>query len=647
MKKIIAITLIIPFLLVLFTLSSSSNNENRKLGDIFEELGVSMKGVGNFVVYKDILREGLKNTFWTIMAKKNGRVIKIEVIKNIGDEDANRYIKERQYVIESLYRHIPSPYPGMISNTIECPDEFKPEVVSLKIQGETTPVYILYSTSRFTYGAGVEELIKYRGALVFIYSGKMKALYRIELFIPKEEFNKKEVLNILESIRLLKTSKASAKKFIDVRKDKPVKLRKKADDFEDYNLIIIGFDPLGAKHMSAYGYFRKTTPNIDKFSKDVVLFKNAVSPSSWTLPVFMSWFTSLYPSQHKIVNKYVSFKKGEEVFSNLSELSPSVVTLAQVLKKSGYATAGFTGDAGVGGMFGYDLGFDVYYDKTTFGGFDTVLPMALDWLEKHKNEKFFLFIQAYDVHGRYQHSENFRSKFLAPNYRGKYKGTSEEYWELRNLSLDEEFIDMADDDVEFWRSWYDGKIFEADKKLGEFLKELKKLGIMDKTIMVISSASGNEFYEHGRFDHGYSLYDELIYVPLLIKIPENKGKIVESQVRTIDIMPTVLELLNINYEDSLENQIQGVSLVPLMQQRDDWQLDAFSETDYLLHSFKRSIRTGDGWKFIYSMETGERELYNLNEDPGELNNLIDKEERIAYELEQKLFDWLQSIRSNK
>jgi len=312
------------------------------------------------------------------------------------------------------------------------------------------------------------------------------------------------------------------------------------------------------------------------------------------------------------------------------------------LKKNGYSTAGFTGGAGVIGTFGYSLGFDTYYDKTTFGGFDIVLPMALKWLKKYRKEKFFLFIQGYDVHGRYQLLNDFKNKFADPNYTGKYKGTVEEYWELRNVSLDVGDLSMTDEDVKFWRSVYDAKIHEADRKFGLFLEEFDKLGLTGKTVIIISSGSGNEYYEHKRFDHGFSLYEELIHVPLIIKVPGKRGHVIENQVRTIDIMPTALDLLNIDYDKTVENQMQGVSLVSLIK-GEDLSLDAFSETDYLFHAFKRSLRTSNGWKYIYSIDTEQRELYDLNEDPQELNNLVQEEKKIAYELEQKLFKHLKSM----
>jgi arylsulfatase A-like enzyme len=631
--------------------SCGTDKDERKLESYFKELGFSINKIGSFRVKQSLLREGKENTFWTIFAEKNGQVVKIEVVNNMDGQSASSYIKDREYAILSLYQHIPSAYPGMISHTEESSDEYKPKIHIVEIEGKKTPVYLLYSTARFTYGVSVDDLIVYRGALTFVYNAKEKILYRLDLFIPKEKFNQPEVLNWLSALRFIGLSKVGQEKksVLAKKKNSALTESKKSisphsdlGDYKDYNLIVIGFEPLGARHVSIYGYHKQTTPNIDRFAQGAYLFQNAISPSSWTLPVFMSWFTSLYPSQHKLVNKYSTYTDEEQILSNLSKLSPTVITLAQVLKKEGYATAGFTGGAALSGDFGYRLGFDVYFDETTFGGFDIVLPKAIKWLKANRKKKFFLFIQGYDVHGRYALPDDYANNFSAQSYTGKYKGSVEEYWALRNLSLDKGELEMDDTDVDFWKSIYDAKIYEADKKFGFFLDELDKLGLSDKTIIVLSSGSGNEYYEHHRFDHGFSLYDELIHVPFIIKLPGKDGDRIESQVRTIDLMPTVLILLNINYGQMIANQMQGDSLIPFFQGQTR-QLEAYSETDYLLQVFKRSLRTPDGWKYIYSLDNDRRELYNLKSDPQELKNLARTEKRIAYELEQKLFKHLKSI----
>lgn len=644
-SKILTFSLLTFF--IISPVSADHDNNIKQLGNIFEELNISIDMVKDFIVRKDTLREGPENVFWTIVAQKDGSIIKLEVIKNIDAEYAKRHIEDKQFMISSLYERISSPYPGMISKVIECPDKFKPVMHFLEIGGKNTPVYFLYSTARLTYGACVDELLKHRGALAFFYSDERKTLYQIELFIPKEDFTKEAASNILQSFKLRpQIIKEENKPFLVKKEDKPFTAKEDQGYFNEDNLIMIAFEPLGARHVSAYGYPRVTTPHLDKFFKEAFFFKQAISPSSWTLPVFMSWFTSLYPTQHRVLNKYSTFTKKEKILSNLSELSPSVMTLAQILKKNGYTSAGFTGGAGVGSEFGFNLGFDVYFDTASFGGFDLTMPKALEWLKNHKDEKFFLFVQGFDVHGRYEFPGKFKNKFASPNYNGKYKGTSEEYWDLRNKNLDQGYLDEDQEDIAFWRNWYDGRIYEADKRFGNFLDELDKLGIMDKTVIIVSSGTGNEFFEHNRIDHGFSLYDEVLHVPLAIKIPGEQGRVIKDQVGTISIMPTLLDILNVQYGQTIKNQMRGASLVPLMR-GENLKIDVFSETDYLFQGFERSLRTHNGWKFIYTMDSDGRELYNLRKDPNELNNLVDIEEEISAQIEQKLFNRLKSMGQNK
>jgi len=406
------------------------------------------------------------------------------------------------------------------------------------------------------------------------------------------------------------------------------------------NIILIGIDTLRPDHMSLYGYKNETTPNLDSFSQDATVFLNATSPSSWTLPSFMSWFTSLYPSQHKVTNKYQVINGKELKTSVLKEFNPEVVTLAEALQRNGYRTAGFTGDSALGHEFGFGDGFQEYFDKINFGKFTTTFNMALDWIERNKNSKFFVFVHGYDMHGMSKLPEEFNAaRFMKVKYKGRFKGAQEEYLKLREYSINNTDFSLSKDEIQFWQAWYDEKIYQMDRAFAEFIQKIKGLDILDKTIVVIASDHGNEFYEHKKIDHGYSLYEELIHVPLIIKFPRKEGKRILAQVRTIDIMPTILDILGIKADQKLKSQMQGVSLLPLLN-GEELNLDAYSETDFLMNFFKRSLKTYDGWKLILSLDTNERELYNLNTDPKESVNLYEKEPRIAYELEQKLFRFM-------
>ena len=409
------------------------------------------------------------------------------------------------------------------------------------------------------------------------------------------------------------------------------------------NVLLVSFDALQASHVSHLGYFRNTTPEIDKIAATAYSFENAVNPASWTVPSYMSWFTSTYPSEHKLVNKFSKFSKEEKVLSNLSQLSPGLTTLAQVFKQNGYSTGGFTGDAGVSGFFGYAKGFDVYYDNVTFGGLEYSAPLALEWLEKNKDKPFFMFLHGYDSHGQYVPEKGFDYRFVDSGYTGIYNGSKQQQAELREKGLAGQGLNLTEEDVKFWRAVYDEKIQRADAKFAEFMKKFEEMDLLNNTIIIIASDHGTELYEHGRFDHGFSLYDELIHAPLVVYVPGGKkGVRIKEQVRTIDLMPTIIELTGLKAGEGVEKQMRGVSLVPAMS-GEKLELDAFSETDYRRYTYKRSLRKANGWKLIYTLESGAKELYDLKTDPQEKNNLVEKEPAKAYELEQELFGYLKLV----
>jgi len=351
----------------------------------------------------------------------------------------------------------------------------------------------------------------------------------------------------------------------------------------------------------------------------------------------------MYPSEHRLVNKYSQYTETTKVFSDLEKLSPQTVTLAEVLKKNGYVTGAFTGDAGVSAKFGFRKGFDTYLDSKKFAGFEYSVAPAIEWLRANKDKQFMIFLHGYDVHGQHDPAQGYNKRFLDFSYKGPFKGGKEEQGLLREKGLKEGSISLTHQDVRFWRALYDEKIYDANQEFKVFADELGKLGLLEKTIIVLTSDHGTEFYEHRRFDHGFSLYDELIHVPLVIYLPHVKaGKVIKDQVREIDLMPTLLDLLKIPVNDQVKSQMKGQSLTPLLNDG-HIQLDAYSETDYRLYTHKRSVRTFDGWKFIYTLENDQKELYNLNKDPQEQHNLVHVEQRKAYELEQQLFQWLKSM----
>jgi len=402
------------------------------------------------------------------------------------------------------------------------------------------------------------------------------------------------------------------------------------------NVLIIGIDTLRADRLHAFGYSRETTPTLDALAANGVSFTNAISASSWTVPSFMSIMTGVYPSVHEVTNKFSVFTATEQKFSGLSELAPDITTLAEVLKRSGYATGGFAAAPDVSAKFGYGKGFDEFVQSGLFGKMASSSGPAFAWLDSlPKRQKFFMFFHGYDAHGYTELSQDERV-FVPSGYDGLYTGSRREATALRQEQLTQP-LTLTPEDVAFWNGLYDSKIRKADAEVAALLDELRKRGVLDNTLVIVLSDHGEEFYEHGGTDHGLTLYDELIRVPLIINIPRGtRGLKIPAQVSTMDVAPTIFDILDITPGETFSRQQQGKSLLPYFAGTADAGRDVFVETDYRDFTHKRGIRTADGWKLIVTMETGTEELYNLTNDPKEATDLARKLPQKTAELRGKL-----------
>ena len=413
--------------------------------------------------------------------------------------------------------------------------------------------------------------------------------------------------------------------------------------FRNHNLVFISFDALQAAHVGHLGCSRDVTPTLDALARNGYTFTRAYSVASWTVPASMTWFTGVYPSEHRVVNKFAEHTARVKKPANLKELAPNLGTLAEVLRWNGYSTAGFTGNAGVSGGFGYQQGFDVYdHPPGVFAGFSQSVPKALHWLATNKDKRFFLFLHGYDAHGQNTPARGFDYRFVESGYDRRYTGAEVEQEALREEGIERGFLTLRDADVRFWRAVYDEKVQRADAKLRHFLTEFDKLGLTDNTLFVVTSDHGTELAEHRRLDHGFTLYDETIRVPLIIKPPQAVSLRIDHRVSSIDLMPTVLDLLDVQIPEVIRNQMRGNSLTPALR-GEVVSRDLFAETDYRQHTYKRSIIDPNGWKLIYTLESKTRELYDTAKDPGETKNLAPTHSEQVDDLERRLFAHFKAI----
>ncbi len=427
----------------------------------------------------------------------------------------------------------------------------------------------------------------------------------------------------------------------------------------DCNVILISIDTLRADHLGVYGYNRNTSPNIDKFAQQSIIFENAYSQSPLTAPSHMTMFTSLYFSAHGI-NNIVEI--GNEI-AKTQRLSDSIVTLPQILKEKGYTTTAFTGGGEITGSLGFDRGFDIYREDDLIrrkAFTDAVIKYnnipeeykeklfieeMLKWLEKNQNDKFFLFVHTYTTHGPY--ISPYPDKF-SPNYTGddRWKDYFQGYYSIYSQysSYTDESKKIDNIMVRFFTSvnksnkrevdnliaLYDSSIFYMDENIKLLFDKIDELDLSDNTVIIFTSDHGEEFLEHGHFGH-FKLYKEHIHVPLIIHLPMVINKTIKENVGLIDLTPTILDILNIDYRPK-NYEFQGVSLTPLLK-NNHLGLDIYSESHLPLKKLRYySLITKDNWKYIFlnhtssslKSESGEivKKLFNLLEDPKEKKNLV-------------------------
>lgn len=443
--------------------------------------------------------------------------------------------------------------------------------------------------------------------------------------------------------------------------------------YKDYNLLLISINNVGTEHMSLYGYNRRTTPNLDKWAGEALVFENAFSQASWTLPVATSLFTSLYPYTHKVMGRY----RG-------NRLSTDIRTLPEIMKASGYKTAAFTGGLDYMKAFGHMRGFDDIAENPAFSRFNVVIPQAVQWLFKNSKNKFFLFIHAYNAHPPFNPPAKFKGVFSAG--KGKtvsvdsstvlrgYRNTNGDYTAAYYVNLAgakdpasaRGEIILRQADIDYLRDLYDETILDVDREVVEFLASLDK-SLLNKTIVVIFSEHGEMFAKHGRFGRAGSirgtLYDDVVHVPLIIRLPYAKGKRLRGLAQIIDIMPTLLEMLGIPSTPG----IQGRSLMPLVNRGERVNEFVYAGAKFNLGgsdpvpfydtvSINESIRS-EKWKFIHEVKfanpgkdgpaevDGENfELYDLEGDPNEQSNLADKLPDETKSLKDRLAEWAYSSR---
>jgi len=373
----------------------------------------------------------------------------------------------------------------------------------------------------------------------------------------------------------------------------------KKNKCEDCNIILIVIDALRQDHVGTYGYYRNTTPNIDKLAEKSIVFQNAISQATWTKPSIASLFTSTYPTRHQTYAIQGINNRGKIA------LPDSFNTLAEQLKEKGYATVGLSHNIYTHPEFNLIQGFDEF---EVIAPDQKITTEAIEVIKNLKNGKTFFYIHYLGPHAPYYPPYPYNESFMENTY--EYVNTSNpKVHEIKKKIKSEEQLDYV-------ISQYDGDIAFIDNEIGQLLETLEKNMLEENTIIIITSDHGEDFLEHDGFiGHSNLPYETQIKVPLIMRIPDTKEKeLIIDPVQLVDIMPTVLYSTGIEVPLGLD----GVNLFSVKKD-DIIRSKVFSEQiNPRKHSI--SVRTED-WKYIYNIITKKEMLFNLKEDPYEMHRL--------------------------
>jgi arylsulfatase A-like enzyme/Tfp pilus assembly protein PilF len=387
------------------------------------------------------------------------------------------------------------------------------------------------------------------------------------------------------------------------------------------NVVLITIDTLRADHLGCYGYKQIKTPNIDGLAAEGARFERAFAVVPVTLPSHSSMLTGTYP-----------MLSGMHDFSG-NKLSPQQPTLASVLKQSGYQTGAVVGAAVLDSRFGLNQGFDFYYDHFDFSRLDeanldemerpgnVVADVALDWLANNSQNKFFLWMHLYDPHFPYRPPEPYSREYSSRPY--------------------------------------DGEIAFADEQVGRLLRFLKEKGLYNNTIIVLCGDHGESLGEHGEKTHGFFIYNATMHVPLIIRLPNNGGRVVANPASLVDLMPTVLNALGVE----LPPQVQGKNLLPEFRtdanrvghDRNEIAVPDRVLSDRVLYGETYMPRIHFNWSELRGSENTKYhfidaprpELYDLSTDPDEVQNLFAGKKAVSEEMRAKLIAMIREYSAGK
>ena len=384
---------------------------------------------------------------------------------------------------------------------------------------------------------------------------------------------------------------------------------------ERLNVLLIGVDTLRPDRTSAFGYARDTTPNLAELADAGTRFVQARSQAPWTLPSFSSILTSLYPSRHGA---------GRGGHDQWTGIDPTTVALSEVLAGQGYETQAMIANLLIGQEYGLDQGFEGF--RSHWGG-EAVgddAAWVADWVGRHDSTPWFFFWHIMETHLPYESPEEVRSRFVDADYEGRYDPEASPAVPFDTLDPRPGrrwYVhegpppppDLSDADRQFVHDSYDAELYEMDLALGTVFDALKASGAWDRTVIALVADHGEGLGDHDHYHHGYTLFDDQVRIPMLVRVPGQEPGTVERPVAGIDLAPTLLGRLGVEAPEGW----QGVDRLAADAPSDDPYVIEYPSYD---SSAQKALVTGR-FKYLHDPWFETEALYDLEADPGETTDV--------------------------
>ncbi len=373
-----------------------------------------------------------------------------------------------------------------------------------------------------------------------------------------------------------------------------------------HNIVLITIDTMRADRLSSYGYFRNTSPNLDSFSKDALVFERCYAPIATTLPSHLSLFTGTYPEEHSVL---ANARDSKRRFVP----SPTLKTFAKLASDAGYRTGAFVSGAPVKRFTGLDSGFDEFDEpEGPERPAEETNEAVYKWLEEIGDEPYFLWIHYFDPHSPFAPPPPFDAVYMTDEEQIFYLG--EHSFIRGDVEMGGTTYKTAD-----INNLYDGEVRYVDQQFGKLIDKLSGTSRWERTAVVIAGDHGEALGQHDLWHHG-DVWEEQLRVPLIIKVPGKPGFRVRNPISIVDVFPTLLGLVEFPGAGPFLSQATGVDIMATEAVPYRFAQSRAREMGDNLISEHYSI-SGNRWKYHHRL-SGDDALFDLSLDPYELTNVI-------------------------